>query len=60
MTYKTPYHKDAIEFTIPKILKEIEELFNEYEERDEKLEAMVLLRKGMKKIYAGWMDLGKN
>lgn len=54
------YHEDAMKGTIPAIAKEIEDLFNGYDEQDEKLEAMKELRKRLQKIYLGWMKLEHN
>lgn len=55
--HKSGYHQDALNHTIPQIAKDIQELFDGYDEQDEKREGMKAMRKELQKIYAGEMNL---
>ena len=53
------YYQDAINHSIPDILKELEELVEGFDEEDEKLDAMKKIRVRLQKIFAGYMKLDR-
>jgi len=55
---KSGYAKDA-ETTLKNILTELHDLFEGFEEQNERTECMKEARTVLQNIYAGWMDLGK-